>query len=70
MENTPIWSMFFDGTYSREYIGEGVVFVSPSKETIHLYFKLDFKVINNIAEYEALVLGLNEYSRVEGIWRC
>jgi hypothetical protein len=59
VENTLIWSMFFDGACSRESAGEGVVFVSPSKETIHLSFKLDFKVTNNIAEYEALVLGLN-----------
>jgi ribonuclease HI len=59
VESTPIWSMFFDGACSRESAGAGVVFVSPSKETIHLSFKLDFKVTNNIAEYEALVLGLN-----------
>jgi ribonuclease HI len=51
--------MFFDGAFSREFVGAGVVFVSPSKETIHLSFKLDFKVTNNIAEYETLVLGLN-----------
>jgi ribonuclease HI len=51
--------MFFDGACSREYAGAGVVFVSPSKETIHLAFKLDFKVKNNTTEYEALVLGLN-----------
>ena len=51
--------MFFDGACSRESIGAGVVFVSPSKEKIHLSFKLDFKVTNNIEEYQALVLGLN-----------
>jgi hypothetical protein len=58
-ERTPIWSMFFDGSSSKESTGVGVVFISPSKETIHLSFKLDFKVKINIAEYEALVLGLN-----------
>ena len=36
-----------------------MVFISPSKKTSHLSFKLDFKVTNNIAEYEALLLGLN-----------
>jgi ribonuclease HI len=51
--------MFFDGACSKESVGEGVVFVSPSKETIHLSFKLDFKLTNNIAKYEALVLVLN-----------
>jgi hypothetical protein len=59
VESTTIWSMFFDGACSRESAGAGVVFISPSKETIHLSFKLDFKVTNNIAEYEVLVLGLN-----------
>jgi ribonuclease HI len=36
-----------------------VALISPSKKTSHLSFKLDFKVTNNIAEYEAVLLGLN-----------
>jgi ribonuclease HI len=44
---------------TRESTGAGIVIISPSKETTHLSFKLDFKVTNNIAEYEALLLGLN-----------
>ena len=32
--------------------------ISPSKENIHLSYKLDFKTTNNIAEYEALLLGV------------
>ena len=51
--------MFFDGAFSKEAIGVGVVLVSPTQECIHLSFKLTFKVTNNIAEYEALILGLN-----------
>jgi ribonuclease HI len=31
----------------------------PQRKTSHLSFKLDFKVTNNVAEYEALLLGLN-----------
>jgi ribonuclease HI len=54
-----LWSMFFDGACTKETVGAGVVFISPSKETTHLSFKLDFKVTNNIAEYEAFLLGLN-----------
>ena len=34
--------------------------ISPSKENIHLSYKLDFKTMNNIAEYEALLLGVKE----------
>jgi ribonuclease HI len=51
--------MFFDGACTKESVGAGVVLISPSKKTSHLSFKLDFNVTNNIAEYEALLLGLN-----------
>ena len=40
--------------------------MSPSKETIHLSYKLDFKTTKNIAEYEALLLGV-EASKEMGI---
>jgi ribonuclease HI len=53
------WTMFFDDACTKESVGAGVVLISPSKKTSHLSFKLDFKVTNNIAEYEALLLGLN-----------
>ena len=58
-ESTPMWTMFFDGASTKDSAGAGVVLISPSKEAIHLSFKLDFKTTNNIAEYEALLLGLN-----------
>jgi hypothetical protein len=54
-----IWTMFFDGAFTKESAEVGVVLISPSKKTSHLSFKLDFKVTNNIVEYEALLLGLN-----------
>jgi ribonuclease HI len=65
-ESTPMWSMFFDGASTKGSVGAGVVLISPSKEAIHLYFKLDFKNTNNIAECEALLLGLN-YAKEMGI---
>ena len=52
--------MFFDGACSRETAGAGVVLVSPQQETVQLSLKLVFQVTNNIAEYEALLLGLHE----------
>jgi ribonuclease HI len=52
--------MFFDGASSKEGVGAGVVFVSPTQETISLSYKLEFETTNNVAEYEALVLGLRE----------
>jgi hypothetical protein len=41
--------MFFDGASSREGIGVGVVFVSPTQVTISLSYKLEFEVTNNVA---------------------
>jgi ribonuclease HI len=56
--STSVWKMFFDGASSREGVGVGIVFVSPCQETMPLSYKLEFEVTNNVAEYEALVLGL------------
>jgi ribonuclease HI len=54
---TSIWKMFFDGASYKEGVGAGVVFVSPAQETTSLSYKLEFEATNNVAEYEALVLG-------------
>jgi ribonuclease HI len=56
--STPVWKMFFDGASSSIGAGAGVVFKSPSQEIISLSYKLEFEATNNVAEYEALVLGL------------
>jgi ribonuclease HI len=55
---TSVWKMFFDGASSREGVGVGVVLVSPIQEIVSLSYKLEFETTNNVAEYEALVLGL------------
>ena len=55
---TSIWSMFFDGASTQASSSASIVLISPSKESIHLSYKLDFKTTNNIAEYEALLLGV------------
>jgi hypothetical protein len=58
-KNVSFWTMYFDGASTKDSAGAGVVLISPSKETISLSFKLNFRTTNNIAEYEALLLGLN-----------
>eukprot|EP00253_Pinus_taeda_P035945 PITA_35945 len=58
-KGSQVWEMFFDGTSSRETAGAGVVLISPKQESTHLSFKLAFQVTNNVAEYEALILGLS-----------
>ena len=55
---TVIWTMYLDGASTQNSAGVGIVLISPSKENIHLSYKLDFKTMNNIAEYEALLLGV------------
>jgi ribonuclease HI len=55
---TSVWKMFFDGASSKDGVGAGIVFVSPAQETISLSYKLEFEATNNVAEYEALTLGL------------
>ena len=50
--------MYFYGASTQISAGVGVVLISPSKENIHLSYKLDFKTTNNVAEYEALLLGV------------
>jgi hypothetical protein len=53
-----VWKMFFDGASSEKGVGARVIFISPCQETIHLSYKLEFETTNNVAEYEALVLGM------------
>jgi ribonuclease HI len=57
-QGNEIWKMYFDGSSSKEGSGAGIVLISPSKEVVSLSYKLEFETTNNIAEYEALVLGL------------
>jgi ribonuclease HI len=57
-QQNKMWNMYFDGSSSREGYGEGILLISPSKEVINLYYKMEFETTKNIVEYEALVLGL------------
>ena len=52
--------MYFDGASTQNSAGAGVVLISPSKENIRLSYNLEFKTTNNIAEYEALLLGVKD----------
>ena len=50
--------MDFDGAVSKEGVGEGI-WIRPPKGDLKLFsYKLYFDCTNNVAEYEALVLGL------------
>ena len=57
MENG-VWNMSFDGAIIQEGVGAGI-WVRPSKSSTKLHsYKLAFECTNNMAEYEALILGL------------
>ena len=55
-----LWTLEFDGSYSNLRSGAGVILISPSGDIFPFSFKLDFHNTNNTAEYEALLLGLQE----------
>ena len=50
------WKLYFDGTVNNRGAGLGVILVMPEGKTIPMAKKLNFKVTNNMAEYEACIL--------------
>jgi hypothetical protein len=52
------WTVFCDGSWGTFGEGAAVVLVAPSKVRTCYVARLDFSCTNNIAEYEALLLGL------------
>lgn len=52
--------VYFDGAYCNEGNGVKVLLRSPEGNFIPLSYKLEFDTTNNIAEYEALALGLQD----------
>jgi ribonuclease HI len=54
------WTVFCDGSWGTFGAGAVVVLVAPSKVRTCYTIKLDFSCTNNIAEHEALLLGLRK----------
>ena len=53
------WSIHTDGSSNRHAGGANVVIQTPEGDKIECMIRLDFPMINNEAEYEALVVGLD-----------
>ena len=53
------WTMHFDGVVSRKGVGVGVDIIAPYciKHNLCSY-KFYFECTNNVAKYEALILGI------------
>jgi hypothetical protein len=54
------WTIFCDGSWGTFGVGAAAVLVAPSKVRTCYVARLDFSCTNNIAEYEALLLGLRK----------
>ncbi|XP_074306102.1 uncharacterized protein LOC141641334 [Silene latifolia] len=54
----PPWQMYFDGLCKARWSGAGVVFVTPQNHLMPYAFTLTQLCTNNMAEYQALILGL------------
>ena len=52
------WKLYFDGAMNNKGAGLGVILIMPEGKTIPMAKKLDFKVTNNMAEYEACIYGV------------
>ena len=52
------WQLYFDGAAKSRGAGVGIVFVTPSGGLIPYSFVLLEICSNNVAKYEALIIGL------------
>jgi hypothetical protein len=59
-KDTEAWTVFCDGSWGTFGAGATAVLVAPSRVKTCFVVKLDFSCTNNIAEYEALLLGLRK----------
>jgi ribonuclease HI len=53
-----VWYMNFGGAFSRAGKGAGIVLQAPNGKVFKFAYRLEFDATNNVAEYEALLLGL------------
>jgi hypothetical protein len=59
-DKNQIWSLYFDGSKSKEGAGAGCVLINPVGNKTLIACRLEFKCTNNTAEYEALLQGLSK----------
>jgi ribonuclease HI len=53
-----LWRMHFDGSHSNEGNRAGIILVSPAGKNHNLSYRLEFACSNNVAEFEDLLLGI------------
>ena len=52
------WKLFFDGATRKDGAGAGVILVTPEEEVLPYAFTFTENCSNNVAEYQALMMGL------------
>ncbi|XP_015970077.1 uncharacterized protein LOC107493500 [Arachis duranensis] len=52
------WKLYFDGSKHKDGAGVGILIISPEGIPSEFLFKLKYPCSNNVAKYEALILGL------------
>jgi hypothetical protein len=55
----PHWALFFDGSSRKLGGGAGALLLTPDGEQFKYIVHLEFKVTNNMTEYETLIFGLS-----------
>ena len=56
-----VWTLFFDGSRSKEGAGAGCVLIDPKGIKTMIACRLEFECTSNMAEYKTLVQGLRKY---------
>lgn len=60
-EDPEYWTMYFDGSFTLQGVGAGVLLVSPAGKQLKYVIQMLFgegKATNNTFEYEGLLVGL------------
>ncbi|KAL1308714.1 hypothetical protein AAHE18_17G126100 [Arachis hypogaea] len=52
------WKLYFDGSKHKDGVRVGILIISPEGIPSEFLFELKYPCSNNVAEYEALILGL------------
>ncbi|XP_073033818.1 uncharacterized protein [Primulina eburnea] len=65
-----VWRVFVDGASSLAGCGVGVVIISPPGGKIKLALRIDSRVTNNEAEYEAVLAGIQAAREIKGVYEA
>ena len=58
--NSSTWTLYFDGSKSKEGAGVAFLLIEPKGNKTCIACRIEFNCTNNIVEYEALIQGLKK----------